>query len=194
MKLSKIVFTIAIAFAGSAFAESTLSPYMKVGAKGTLNKVEKEIYDENQETEYEYSTEIMPMFGFGVRRTEGSLATDISADFATKSVEGSEASNFAYTLPKVMVMKSVFPESFSSLYFGVGGSLGGVKMNNNEFHGLFANASVGAELFNLTDKVKGTFQLDLDIPAYAAMSYNDTTGGTDYRPYPVVALKLGFGF
>lgn len=190
MKLSKIAFTIAIAFAGSAFAESTLSPYVKVGAKGTLNKVEKAIEEESQEEtpkiEYEYNTELMPMFGFGVRRIEGSLATDVSADFATKSV--GDDSNYAYSLPKVMILKSLFPDSFSSLYFGVGGSLGGVKMGEKEFHGLFANASVGTELFNLTEKVKGTFQLDVDVPAYAAQ------GTPDYRPYPVVALKLGIGF
>ena len=94
---------------------------------------------------------------------------------------------YIYTVPKVMVLGSFFPKSFTSLYVGAGGSFGGVKLDENEFHGLFANVCVGADLFNLTEKVKGTFQLGVDVPVIAASQQGE-------RPYPLAEIRIGLGF
>lgn len=190
MKLTKFAFTFAMLFSAITFADgSTFSPYMKVGAKGTITKSEIITEDStlnNDSKEVEYNGKILPMIGIGMRRMEGRFATDISTEYAWLKESG-QSMDYSYTVPKVMILASLFPKSFTSLYLGFGGSFAGVKIDDNEFHGLYGNASIGAEIFNLTDRAKGTIQLDMDVPAIAASSKGN-------RPYPLVALKLGLGF
>ena len=123
----------------------------------------------------------MPMIGVGVRRIEGNFGTDISADYAWKK-EGEETIS-SYTAPKVMFLGYLFPQKFTSLYAGLGTSWSGIEIEDNSFHGLFGNASLGAE-FNHTSKIKGMLELNCDVPAIAASSQGE-------RPYPLLSLRVG---
>lgn len=186
MKLKNALLFITLLTTGTVFSEtcSSLNPYVNIGVKGTL-------YKKTQENEgvTETSTHgiVMPTIGFGIRRMEQKFATDISIDGSWKENHSSHHWDYAYTLPKVMFLRYAFPENSTPLFFGLGGSWAGLDIDHNRFHGLFGNASVGVA-FRRFQKVNGSIQLDLDVPAIA-VSYRG-----NHHPYPLAAIKVGFGF
>jgi len=196
MKRSILAICFGMAFAASAFADSTVSPYLKVGAKGTVIKSETEIKSEttpstdseetSDKSSNKYDTTIMPMVGVGIKSIDENFGVEVSADYAWKKEGDENVSTYAYTAPKVMFLGYLFPQKATSLYAGIGTSWSGVEIEESTFHGLFGNASVGAE-FNPSDKVKGIFEVTCDVPAIAASSTGD-------RPYPLVSLRMGLGF
>lgn len=191
MKNSMLAICLGMAFATSAFATSSISPYLKLGAKGTMIKsetipnAEAEKSDETSESSSsEYNTKIMPMIAVGIKTIEGPFGVEVSADYSWK--KENEETISAYTAPKVMLLGYLFPQKATSLYAGLGTSWSGVELEESSFHGLFGNASLGAE-FNPSDKIQGIFEINCDVPAVAASSQGE-------RPYPLVSVRVGLGF
>lgn len=196
MKQSIFAICFGALFTASAFANSTVSPYMKVGAKGTIIDAQQAASIDNaSEASSEESTEtttddakkeykVMPMIGVGVRQVEGNFGYDVSADYSWKK-EGEETI-YSYTAPKLMVLGYLYPQKATSLYAGLGASWSGVEINENTFHGLFGNATLGAEI-KTSEKTKAMIEANCDVPALAASSQGE-------RPYPLVSLRVGLGF
>lgn len=127
--------------------------------------------------------DLMPAIGVGRRYEWTGKAVDISANYAANGHSG-----HYFSIPKIMYLQYLTPQSNCSPYLGGGLSWGEVrdKHEDHKFQGIFAEFAVGYE-FQRQSPIRTFVQLDLSQGLLA----HNKRGST---PAPTLALTAGIGF
>jgi hypothetical protein len=132
---------------------------------------------------------VLPGVGLGYRLAAGSSAFDFSASFNGREtrIEESKERTYVYTLPKANYLYYISSSKNNSLYAGGGMAWGGVKTKEqDEFHGLIPNVTVGYEM-NRNATLRTFLQIDVSQPALAAIQQGSL-------PKAFAEVSLGAGF
>lgn len=128
------------------------------------------------------SYNVGPMISIGERFEKSDSAIDVSINWGRHTSRGGY-----YSIPRILYLRYLNPESESSLYVGGGASLGGISGKHHQrFDGMFGDFAIGYE-FERDSSVRTMLQLDLMQPVLPFSKKGNF-------PPPVVALSFGVGF
>ena len=197
MKLTKFIIAITLLgiTATLSAAESTHErKRSREPAKREMAALETKSVKTTVQTHYGLGTSVLPIEGqyviaplltWGIRAVEGGNGVDIGATFSG-IVNSGKSWMFAYQAPKLTYLTYVTPKESSSLYYGLGGSWGGIHAQDSHFDGILANGSIGYEL-NRNKNIRSVMQMELGYPVLPIAKHGDFK-----KPIIEIAYNLSF--